>query len=63
MSEHRCPKCKVALHRGIATGQTYTGSPDFFGDTRAVTMSPGGPGYVMPCLKCPECGYSITTKE
>ena len=58
-----CPKCKTNLVDGIAMGQTWTGIPDFIGDTRCVTMSPGGPGYLMPCLKCPDCGYSITTKD
>ena len=44
---------------GIAMGQTATGSPDFPG-REVVTMSPGGPGVVIPCLKCPACGHSVS---
>jgi hypothetical protein len=45
---------------GIAMGQTATGKPDFAGG-EVVTMSPGGPGVVIPCLKCPACGHSVST--
>ena len=44
---------------GIAMGQTFTGSPDFPG-REVVTLSPGGPGVVIPCLKCPACGHSVS---
>lgn len=56
-----CPKCKVDLVSGIAIEQTYTaGTPDFPGETRGMTISPGGPGKLIGCLKCPECGWSMT---
>ena len=55
-----CKKCNTPMKEGIAIQQTYTkGSPDFIGGD-IVTMSPGGAGKLIPCLKCPKCGYSIT---
>jgi hypothetical protein len=38
--------------------QTYTGYPDFIGG-KCVTLSPGGPGRIVTCWKCPKCGYSF----
>jgi hypothetical protein len=56
-----CRKCGGAMNPGIATGQTYTaGAPDFPGDRHAVTMSAGGPGVVIDCMKCHACGWSVT---
>lgn len=57
---HLCRHCNAPLVPGIATGQTLRGSPDFPGDSRATTLSPGGPGVVIEVLKCPECGWSVT---
>lgn len=54
----KCPRCQTPLQPGIATLQTYTGVPDFPGDHHLTTVSPGGPGKVGDCLKCPSCGYS-----
>ena len=54
----KCPKGKVPLSPGVAIQQTYTGSPDFIGG-ECVTMSPGGPGKLVDCLKCRECGFSV----
>lgn len=49
----RCRKCEGQMHEGIAMGQTtYTGSEG--------TCSPGGPGQVIDCMKCRECGWSVT---
>jgi hypothetical protein len=46
---------------GIATGQTYTsGMPDFGPDDEISTMSAGGPGALVPAMKCRECGWSVT---
>lgn len=46
---------------GIAMGQTLTaGTPDFPSDEIGITLSPGGPGAVIPCRKCTECGHSVT---
>jgi len=55
-----CRKCNTLMGPGKALEQTYTGTPDFPGDTHPVTMSPGGPGRLAACLKCPTCGYSVT---
>ena len=55
-----CKRCKADMTPGKAIEQTFTGSPDFAGDVRGVTMSPGGAGKLVDCLKCPECGWSVT---
>lgn len=55
-----CPRCKGTMKPGIATGQTYTGSPDM-GD--CITVNYGGPGYLVECLKCGSCGFSVTVGE
>ena len=55
-----CRKCGGEMREGIAIIQTYTfGEPDFFGDTRGITASPGGPGKIVECLKCESCGWSV----
>lgn len=64
-SSRWCPRpgCFGLLKPGVATGQTYTtGVPDFPGqeDLEGQTISPGGPGKLVPCLKCDSCGHSIT---
>lgn len=56
--EERCRHCGGAMRPGIALVQTVTGSPDFPG-CEAVTMSPGGPGKLIDCLKCESCGWSM----
>ena len=59
----RCRKCGTEMVTSIAIQQTWTaGIPDFIGDKNPIiqTMSPGGPGELIPCLKCPACGYSTT---
>jgi len=59
-----CNKCKITMEPGIYTKQTWVpGIPDFIGDdpnTGLQTMHAGGKGKIGQCLKCPECGYSIT---
>ena len=55
-----CKKCGGEMKRGIATGQAWSGVADFPGDRYAMTISPSGPGYLMPCLKCSACGWSVT---
>lgn len=57
---YKCRRCGGNMVPGLALAQTYTGLPDFPGDSRAVTMSPGGPGKLVPCLKCVKCGHSVT---
>jgi len=54
-----CRRCKTPLAPGIAIQQGYTGQADFTGG-EVVTMSAGGPGRVIDCMKCPTCGHSIT---
>lgn len=54
----RCKHCNTPMTPGIAIEQTYTGAPDFPGG-EVVTMSPGGPGKLIECLKCPQCGWSV----
>lgn len=57
---HNCHRCAIEMTSGIAVEQTYVGSsPDFPGDTNAVTFSAGGPGRLIACWKCPTCGLSL----
>jgi len=61
--EGECKKCGTPLQPGQAIAQTWTtGVPDFPGQTdlNGQTMSPGGPGQLVGCLKCPQCGWSVT---
>lgn len=59
--EKRCRKCGGAMVQGVATGQTLSGGmPDFPGDAHGITLSPGGPGKVIPAMKCEVCGWSVT---
>lgn len=58
-----CPKCNVEMEPSKAFENTLVGSPDFVGDTgkeRGCTMSRVGPVKLIDCLKCPECGWSVT---
>lgn len=58
-----CPKCKTKLQPGKAIEQTSAGIPDFIGLPDTVcTMSPGGPGKLVGCLKCLDCGLSFLPK-
>jgi hypothetical protein len=54
-----CPKCSGPMEAGKAIEQTFTGSPDFTGGP-VVTMSPGGTGRMIDCMKCKGCGWSVT---
>ena len=54
-----CPRCAGPMRPGIAMGQTYSGNPDFPGG-EVVTVSPGGPGRIIACMKCAACGHSET---
>jgi hypothetical protein len=54
----RCRKCGAVMESGIALMSTGVGQPEFVGDT-IYTISPGGPGNLVPCEKCPNCGWSI----
>ncbi len=50
-----CPKCGGAMRDGIKMEQTWIGAEDL-GDI--CTMSPGGQGNLVECLKCIKCGHS-----
>lgn len=56
----KCRKCNGNMRPGTYLAQTMTGIPDFPGDRHAVTVSPGGPGWLAECLKCDVCGHSVT---
>lgn len=58
-----CVKCLSILKQGIAIENTVTGIPDFIGDKDNCTISAGGSGKLIPCLKCPNCGYSVYNKK
>ena len=55
----KCRKCGGGMTAGIAIESTLCGMPDFPGG-EVVTVSPGGPGRVIDCLKCGKCGHSVT---
>lgn len=55
----KCKKCNGEMKPGKAIEQTYAGSPDFAGH-EVITVSPGGSGKLINCLKCEKCGHSIT---
>lgn len=57
-----CPRCTQTMEPGIALGQTWVKGSDNWGDN-AYTVYAGGPGYLMNCLKCPGCGYSVTPED
>jgi hypothetical protein len=48
---------------GTAIQETLAGVPDFIGSNDVVTLSPGGNGKLVECLKCPQCGRSVTKGE
>ena len=60
LKKPHCQKCATKMIASKALAQTYTGQADFPGDTKPVTMSPGGKGKMIDCYKCPSCGWSIT---
>ena len=53
-----CVKCGGEMLFGLAISQTWTGIPDFLGG-EVVTMSPGGNGKLVDCMKCVNCGWSV----
>lgn len=55
-----CERCGGEMAPGQAIEQTYTsGAPDFPGDSEGVTMSAGGSGKIIECMKCKRCGHSV----
>lgn len=56
-----CKKCGGTMAAGKAIEQTYTGVlVDFPGDKSTITLSAGGPGKLVDCMKCKNCGWSVT---
>lgn len=53
-----CRRCVSPMQPGIAIAQTPTGTGDFHDRDAVVTLSPGGPGRVILCMRCKECGHS-----
>ena len=56
--ESNCTRCGGEMKPGQALESTLVGEPDDIGG--CVTVSPGGPGKLVPCMKCAECGWSVT---
>lgn len=59
----RCPKCNGEMQDGIALRESWTGSPDFPGETGVepgCTINPVWTGETETCRKCRNCGYSTT---
>ncbi|MGL4490895.1 MAG: hypothetical protein ACRCU5_15755, partial [Rhizobiaceae bacterium] len=52
-----CPHS--SMRPGIALQATTAGLPDFIGG-EVSTVSDGGPGRLIACRKCADCGYSVT---
>ena len=55
-----CKKCQTPMTSGIALMQTHTGIGDFHDGDTVATLSPGGPGEMVACWKCPACGWSMS---
>lgn len=53
-----CRRCGGEMKPSKAIAQTYTGLPDF-NDKEVVTLSPGGTGRLVECMKCAVCGWSV----
>lgn len=53
-----CPCCGGDLAPRLALQSTSVGEPDLGGDI--ATVSFGGPGRLIDCLKCLKCGWSVT---
>ena len=59
-----CRKCKrsgkdVEMVKSQAMASTTAGAEDF-PNSWIVTHYSGGPGRLVDCLKCPECGWSVS---
>lgn len=56
-----CKKCNGRMKVSKAIQETVVvGAPDFCDDVGGQTMSAGGPGKLIDCLKCQDCGWSVT---
>lgn len=63
LSAPTCRKCGGAMSPGKAIAQTITGIGDFHDADAVVSVSPGGPGALIGCMKCEDCGWSVTGNE
>lgn len=62
-SPQRCRKCNGEMKPSKALDNTLLGFPDFLGDTgfeAGCTVSKSGPPKMIDCMKCAECGWSVT---
>lgn len=57
-----CRRCGGEMKPSKAIENTYTGTPDF-PDGDVVTISLGGPGKLVDCLKCRQCGHSVRAEK
>ena len=57
-----CKKCNGEMIESTAIQQGYSGKSEWpDGDMQGVTMSADGRySKQIPCLKCTECGWSVT---
>jgi len=56
----KCKKCGGAVKKGIAMQSTAIASIGDFHSTDFCTFSAGGPGRLIECYKCGECGHSYS---
>ena len=56
-----CTRCGGEMKPAKPFESTLVGEPDDLGGV--VTVSPGSPGKLVPCMKCAECGWSVTVGE
>ena len=59
----KCKRCEVEMILGKALVDILSGIPDFIGDDFICTVSPSGEAKLVDCLKCPNCGHSVTTTK
>lgn len=53
-----CCRCGGQMRQGVAMQSTLEGVSDFT-DGAVVTVSEGGPGRIVRCMKCAACGWSV----
>lgn len=61
----KCHKCKITMESGeclVSPIVAFEGSEK--GDGNTVTLAPApSDGQLKACLKCPQCGHSISQKS
>lgn len=60
LARFKCRKCGGQMKASKAIEQTHTSGFGFRIGNRIATVSPGGPGKLVDCLKCEKCGHSVT---